>query len=769
MIDSYIKFVFRFRWLVMTLAIVVCAMLGLGAEKLRFSSDYRDFFKPDNPKLLAFEALQQKYSKHNNAFIAIAPEDKDVFTAETLKALHEFTQLAWKLPHVSRVDSLTNFQHVKGVDDELIVRDLVPDPNQLDSAAIEVIKSTAAREKELVGVLLSPDFTVAGINLSLTETATTDTGKPELDKALKELINAIKKDHHGLNVYVSGSVMIDRAFDTEAESDVNTLYPIMMLVLVALTWFFMRSIAATIGTIVCIVLAAIASLGAAGWMGIKITAISVTAPTIIMTLSLAHCMHVVASARESLRETGDTREALRLSLRQNFLPIFLTTLNTVIGFLAINFGEVPPLIDLGTIVSVGITTVYVLSLTFLPAFISVFGLRKAASAYPGQMYARIALWVAKRHKPVLLAWGAVTVLGVMGAQLNTINDNFIEYFSKETPIRRDSEFISDRLTGLHQLHFSLESGTESGVYEPEYLQRVDAFTSWLRMQPGVRHVNSISDTIKRINQEMNGSDVAFYRLPGDRQEIAQYFLLYEMSLPYGLDVTDRVDMSRAASRVTATVDNLTSKEILALDGQAQEWLMKNASKSMQAVGTGPTIMFADIGQQNAYSMLKGTLIGLALIVLTMIPAIRSVKVGILSLIPNLVPALLAFAVWGLIHGEVGLAVSIVVVMTFGIIVDDTVHLLTRYAEGRHEGLSAAEAVAEALAKVGSATIGTSLTLIAGFLVLSASSFHLNSSLGIMTAMVIAIALVAEFFLLPALLVAFDKREVNTTAAVGQPA
>lgn len=769
MIDSYINLLFRFRWLVMTLAILVCVAFGSGAEKLKFSSDYRDFFEPDNPKLVAFEALQQKYAKHNNAFIAIAPENGSVFSPETLEALHEFTHGAWKLPHVSRVDSLTNFQHIKGVNDELIVRDLVQDPKQLDAAAVEDIRTIASREKELVGVLLSKDHAVAGINLSLTETATTDTGKPELAKALAELIDAIKEDHPNLSFHVSGSVMIDRAFDTEAENDVNTLYPIMMLVLVALTWFFMRSIPATVGTVICIILASIASLGAAGWMGIKITAISVTAPTIIMTLSLAHCMHVVAAARESLRETGDTREALRRSLKENFLPIFLTTLNTVIGFLAINFGEVPPLIDLGTIVSVGITTVYVLSLTFLPAFISVFGLRKAAPAHPGQIYARIALWVAKRHRPVLLAWGAVTILGVLGAQLNTINDNFIEYFSEKTPIRRDSEFISERLTGLHQLHFSLESGAESGVYEPEYLKRVDGFAAWLRDQPGVRHVTSVSDTIKRINQEMNGSDAAFFRLPNDRQEIAQYFLLYEMSLPYGLDVTDRVDMPRASSRVTATVDNLTSKEILELDRNAQEWLSNNVSESMQAVGTGPTIMFADIGQQNAYSMLKGTLIGLVLIILTMIPAIRSVKVGVLSLIPNLLPALLAFAVWGLIHGEVGLAVSIVVVMTFGIIVDDTVHLLTRYAHGRNEGLSAADAVAAALASVGSATIATSLTLIAGFLVLSVSAFHLNSSLGIMTALVIAIALVAEFFLLPALLVAFDKRETSQPAVKVQTA
>lgn len=769
MIDSYINFIFRFRWLVMLASIVVCVLLGFGAERLKFSSDYRDFFKPENPKLQAFEEMQQKYSKHNNAFIAIAPKEGTVFNSAILKALHEFTRRAWNLPHVSRVDSLTNFQYVKGVGDDLYVRDLVPDASQLDEPAVERIRSAAIQENELVGVLLSRDLSVSGINLSLTETASTDIGKPEFVKALAQLIEEISRDYPGLSIYVSGSVMIDRAFDVEAEDDVNTLYPIMILVLMALTWFFMRSIAATAGTMICIVLAAVASLGSAGWLGIKITAISVTAPTIVMALSLAHCMHVVASTRESMRDSGDVREALRHSLHENFLPMFLTTLNTVIGFLAINFGDVPPLIDLGIIVSVGITVVYLLSLSFLPAFMSVFGLRKPASAAPGEIYARIGVWVAKRHKPVLISWIVVTILGLIGAQVNTINDNFIEYFSKETPIRRDSEFISNRLTGLHQLHFSIESGSESGVFEPDYLQRVDAFTAWLRQQPSVRHVTSVSDTIKRINQEMNGGDVASYRLPTDREATAQYFFLYEMSLPYGLDVTDRVDMPRGASRVTATIDNLTSKEILALDHDAQIWLKKNGTESMQSVGTGPTIMFADIGQKNAYSMLKGTLIGFVLIVLTMIPAIRSVRVGILSLIPNLLPALLAFGVWGLIHGEVGLAVSIVVVMTFGIIVDDTVHLLTRYSDARRAGLDATEAVSQALAKVGSATVGTSITLIAGFLVLSISSFHLNSSLGIMTAMVIAFALVAEFSLLPALLAAFDKRRMHVPAAAAQPA
>jgi predicted RND superfamily exporter protein len=267
----------------------------------------------------------------------------------------------------------------------------------------------------------------------------------------------------------------------------------------------------------------------------------------------------------------------------------------------------------------------------------------------------------------------------------------------------------------------------------------------------------MTDVIKHLNQEMNSDDPAAYRLPENRALGAQYFLLYEMSLPFGLDTTDRVDLPKSATRLTVTVDNLSSREILELDRRAQAWLAENAAPALAASGTGPTIMFADIGQRNASSLVQGNLAAVLLISTIFVAALRSVKLGLLSLVPNMLPALLAFGIWGLIDGEIGLAVSIVTIMTFGIVVDDTIHFMTGYcAERRARNASPEEAITRILTRAGKAIFGTSLILVAGFLVLALSAFRLNASMGLLTALVMLFALLADLLLMPALLMVFDR-------------
>ena len=178
---------------------------------------------------------------------------------------------------------------------------------------------------------------------------------------------------------------------------------------------------------------------------------------------------------------------------------------------------------------------------------------------------------------------------------------------------------------------------------------------------------------------------------------------------------------------------------------------------LRAVGVSPTVMFAHIGMKNIISMLSGTTIALVLISLILIVALGSWRYGLLSLIPNLVPAGMAFGVWALIDGEIGMALSVVTAMTLGIVVDDTIHFLSKYLRARREqGLSAEDAVRYAFSTVGVALWVTSVALVAGFLVLATSSFKLNSGMGLLTAIVISIALLVDFLLLPPLLIRWDK-------------
>jgi predicted RND superfamily exporter protein len=339
---------------------------------------------------------------------------------------------------------------------------------------------------------------------------------------------------------------------------------------------------------------------------------------------------------------------------------------------------------------------------------------------------------------------------------NELNDEFIKYFDETVDFRSATEFTTANLTGLYTVDYSLGNGETGGINEPDFLHDVERFAEWFRAQENVLHVTTLTDIMRRLNMNMHGDDPDWYRLPEERELAAQYLLLYEMSLPYGLDLNNQIDISKSATKMTVFLESLSSNELLAMEGRAQQWLADNAPH-MQSGGASPSVMFAYIGQRNIRSMLVGTSIALVLISLILIFALRSLKIGLLSLIPNMAPAAMGFGLWGLLYGQVGLGLSIVAGLTLGIVVDDTVHFLSKYLRARREqGMSSEDAVRYAFNTVGVALLVTTIVLVAGFLVLAQSAFKLNSDMGLLTSITIAFALLADFLFLPPLLMKIDK-------------
>jgi hypothetical protein len=332
--------------------------------------------------------------------------------------------------------------------------------------------------------------------------------------------------------------------------------------------------------------------------------------------------------------------------------------------------------------------------------------------------------------------------------------------------------MEDNLSGLSSIEVSINSRESSGINDPAFLKTVGDFSEWLRLQPFTDHVNSISDVLKRLNKNMHGDDPAFYKLPEERELSAQYLLLYEMSLPYGLDLNNQLNVDKSSTRVIGTFKNLSSMEQINIEQSMYEWFAKNAPAYQISISS-PTLMFAHIGQRNIYSMLFGTTVALLLISLLLAFALRSVRYGIISLLPNLIPASVGFGLWYFIDGQIGLALSVVTGMTLGIVVDDTVHFLSKYKHARDAyGKNSEEAVKYAFSSVGRALWITTLVLVAGFMVLAQSSFKLNGDMGLLTAVTIAVALIIDFLFLPPLLMLLDgkkesKKDAKTESKMSQ--
>ncbi len=759
--DRFFRTIIRWRWLVLLLVLPLIGSAASGARLLRFDTDYRIFFSADNPQMLAFDNLQNTYTKNDNVLFVLAPKDGVIFNQQMLRIIKDLTKAAWQVPYSIRVDSITNFQHTQAEDDNLLVADLVVDPESLTPDDLKRVKEVALSEPLLLHRLIAAKADVTGVNITIQLPGKNQAAEvPEVAAFVEKMAEDLRLAHPDLAVYLTGVSMLNNAFPTAAKHDMATLVPIMFLVVLMMIGFLLRSISATFVTMVVIMMTIAATMGITGWLGIPLTGPSSSTPTIILTIAVADCIHILISFLYFLRRNGgqDKQKAMMESLRINLHPVFLTSLTTAIGFLSMNFGEVPPFRDLGNMVAIGVLIAFVLSMTLLPALMVLLPVKVATTrTQTGLAMEKFGEFVVNQRQSLLWGMMAVVVGLTVFIPRNELNDEFVKYFSDNIPFRVASDFSNEHLTGIYNIDYSLESGEANGVSSPEFLQHVEAFAVWFRSQPEVIHVNTITDTFKRLNKNMHGDDNEWYKLPEAKDLAAQYLLLYEMSLPYGLDLNNQINIDKSATRFIVTMHNLSTNQVIEMAERAKAWQVANLPPSMQVEGSSPTVMFAHIGHRNIRSMIFGAMAALVLISIILIFSLSSLKIGLISLIPNLVPVAMAFGLWGMLVGEVGLALSIVTGMTLGIVVDDTIHFLSKYLRARREtGASPQDAVRYAFATVGTALWVTSAVLVCGFFVLTFSDFRLNSGMGLLTAITITFALVADFLFLPPLLMKLDK-------------
>ncbi len=761
MVEFYTQLIIRWRYAVVLLTIAVVMIAGYGAQKLGFSNDYRMFFGPDNPQLLAFEKMQNTFNKNDNILFVITPKDGRVFSAQTLTAIKDITEEAWQIPYSTRVDSITNHQHTTAEEDELIVDDLVPDPSALTANDLSRIQAIAINEPMLVNRLISPDSKYTGINVTVQLPGEKLDEVPAAVSYARAMKARYLEKYPALEIRLVGLTMMNNAFPEASQGDAEYLYPLALGFIIITLLFMLKGLSGTITTFLMIVFSIITAMGVAGWLGIRLSPPVMSAPIMVLTMAIADAVHLLVTMKHEMHLGMNKVDAMVESMRINFWPIFVTSLTTVLGFLSLNFSDAPPFHDLGNIAAIGVTAAFIYSITFLPALISMLPAKSRREVTGKFAMGHFGDFVI-RHRKALLPGSLIVVLILIAlVPKNELNDIFVEYFDTTIEFRQDSDYAAEHLTGVYYIDFSLGTNESGGISDPGYLQKADEFVQYLRAQPEVIHVFSLTDTFKRLNKNMHGDDPAWYKLPEDRNLAAQYLLLYEMSLPYGLDLNNQIDVGKTATKIAVTLKTLSTNEILALEERTSAWLQQNMP-NLEGYGTGPTMMFAHLSKRNIHSMLIGTTVALFMISMVLIIFFRSLRYGLISLIPNLLPAAAAFGIWGLFVGQVGIALSVVTGMTLGIVVDDTVHFMSKYLRARREkGFNAEQAVHYAFNSVGIALLVTSIVLIAGFMILAQSHFELNAGMGLLTSLVIALALAIDFMLLPPLLMKLEeKREIK---------
>ncbi|MCA6064876.1 efflux RND transporter permease subunit [Thalassolituus marinus] len=761
MYTALFHYTIKHPWRVIALVLLLLVFCGGGALRLSFTTDFRSYFSPQNPQLQAFDQMEAIYANQDNLYIFLRNPQGSLINQRGLTLIADLTESGWTMPGALRVDSIQNFQFTRATDDDLITDNLyyADQLSDMQPQDFNQLLRDVNNLPEIRGHLLSEDGSASGVNIRIAPDASSDADTMRAIVAeARQRVAELRQQYPEFQILLGGSLLSNITLGEAIGQDLRSLLIISYAVMIALMIFLLRSVSAMALVLAVISFSIVSAMGIAGWLGIPLTPPTGFVPTAIMTIAVADTIHILVSFFYFLRQGQERNSAVMSAMQLNASPVFITSITTIVGVLCLNASDSPPYRDMGNLIAIGVFFAWLFTLTFIPAALTLIPLQAGRFvSSESKLSGRMAEFVIKHQRVLLIAMLLMVAACATQTGQIRITERWHEFFDESFEVRQTTDAIQDHLGGLHLLFFIADSEQENGINDPHYLQQLDDFTQWLRQQPQVAHVSAHSDTIKRLNQNLHADAAEQYRIPPSRELAAQYLLLYEMSLPMGLGLDDSLNNARSATRMQVRLHRTDSESILAMEQSAVRWAQQHAPLLHIKQATGLDIIFANLTFRNIHAMLQGTGFALLMISLLLIAALRSWRMGLISMIPNIMPALMAYGLWVLMDGEIDTATSVVACLCLGIVVDDTVHFLSKYRYARQQlALSAEDAIRYSFHTVGVALFITSLVLVSGFLILEFSHFNPSASMGTLLALSIATALLIDFLLLPPLLLFFER-------------
>ena len=759
--ENLSKFIIHNRIVFIFSCLVLVLILGRGITSVVFDPDMERFFPKGHPATSLSYEIDETFIRTDNLVIAINAKNNSIFTKKTLSLIENLTEESWTVPYSIRVDSLTNYSYVRSVDDDLLVEPFIENAVSLEDSFIKQREKIVEEEEIIFGSLISKDKKTTVISIIV------DPPKPDVNiklidtvEYMLEYVDEAKSNHPELDIRVLGTPYQEYISPKMVLSEMPIVMPSMLLLILVSVFFLLRSVFAVLATILVIVLSLIATFGSVGYIGNALNQMVITIPILIITLALADCVHLFSIFFQQRVKGHSSKESMIRSLELNLQPLFLTTLTTCIGFLSFNVLDVPPLQDLGNFVSIGIAMAFIFTIFFAAPLFSFFEIKAPKSVNQQiNLSRKIAKFSLKNSKTLLWSVPLASLLLICLIPLNVLDENPTQMYDEGfTSFSADTLWLDEMLGVTFPVSFKASSNNGS-VSEPEFLKKIDNFVKWLETQDEVNHVTSLAHTMKNLNKSMHGDDPEWETIPESEELSSQYLFFYEMSLPMGLDLNSSISQDRASTKISANLDDMSGKDFLKFDKKVRAHIQENNLTEIISPAAGFRVVFSHISMVIVNSLLFGVFLGLLSITLLLGLFFRSIPFGVLSAFPNVLPIAAAFGIWALYDGQVGFMVAVGMGSTLGIIVDFTVHLLSKYDLARREmGQSPEEAVVFAFESVGFALIVMTIVISLGFLVLNLVNFMPLHDFARFSTISFLMALIIDFLLFPNLLVRFDKRK-----------
>lgn len=744
----------RYLWALLTL--LISAGVGWGIQYTTLDSTPRAILSEDDPYKAQVDQAKLDFPPSTSVLFAFQ-HDEDVFNFPTLRAIDDLTTRFNEIDSAISVGSLLNRRFNDG-DAKRYNRDyLIPQLTDLTEADLAVLREISLADEDLTTSLLAPDgeMTLAVVKYRANEDE--QATRLHIAESVLEFRDYLRETYPGVQIYVLGNVLFELDGHNAQIKDSTMLMPLVIITSILLLWFCLRSLAYALCLFVIAFLTIGLSVGTFGWANVSLNQISTLGPLVVFVIAIADGIHIVSVYAQGLHKGLSKTQAMRDSLAINIQPVTLATITTAMGFLSLNYCSSPGIYGFGNIVAVGVLWAFVVTLALLPMLILLLPTNKVPKPLGIRGFVDyIKVLVAKRGN--LLFWGSAALVVVTLAMLplNKVDFNRFSFVDEDSDFHHVITALAEKIGNDQSLAYSIHSGTYYGITEPGFLAEIDKFSLWLETQPEASFVRSYTDFLRTANRSDHDDDEAYDVLPEDKLQLIDYLVGYQLIQEIEPNLESIFNTDYSAIKLVVGTSNLSNGELLDFNDRIDAWITENVNPDFEVMHADNSILYARLDRSISVELITGFSLSFLLITLTLLVGLRSIRYGLLSIMPNLFPATIVFGFWGLFVGELSPYIMMLFSISIGIVVDDSVHVLSKYISARKDGKLPEEAVQYSLDKAGSAITITTLSLAFGTILLVFSNTFYFQNVALLLTPIIVVALLLDLLFLPPLLVKFDN-------------
>lgn len=737
----------RFRVPILILFACLALASGYFVTQLKFSFDFEQFFPQGDEDLLFFRDFIDNFEADDNFMLVALAREDGVFDSMFLDKAHRFTLDAQSLPFVEESQSLTKFSYPLKTPFAVTS---IPVIHLNEPSRYAADRARLLQDERFVHNFINEDATALVVFLRTASSMTL----PESREHMAALQASLDR-YDFPETHLMGRPYFQQELVRMQQREIIVSALVSGLLVSLVMFLLFRRFWGIIVSLVSIGLGLLLFMGLLGATGRELNAIAALYPVLMIIVGTSDVIHIMSKYIDELRRGKSREEAIGVTIREIGMATLLTSVTTAIGFATLLTSKVIPIRDFGLNAAAGVIVAYLTVLLFTTAVLSYFRTDQIIKLGRGQAFWENLLqrsYLFGKKNTRLIAYGAVltAVVCAIGIARITTNYNIISNMPRGEQITNDFRYFERELSGFRPLEFAIFTQGDYRAHDYVVLQEMAKIEDYLATFPFIHAIGSVTTIYKSLNQMHANNRVDAYQLPDTEAKYQRYRRLADNVPVLGANILVNKEGDKA--RITSRIFDVGADAVKAFGQSTDKWLSENIDSTIIDVRrTGTGLIIDKNAEYVRRSLLQG--LGLAIVIVSLLMAIlfRNWRMLVISVVPNVVPLLLAGALLGFIGIELEAGVSIVFAVIFGIAVDDTIHFLSKFKLARNQGLNIEEAIQVTFTETGKAIVLTSIILFFGFLVMLFSIHPPSVTIGLLISLTLLSAVLADLLLIPLLI------------------